>query len=480
MKVKLNSNSFHKMNKRLNIILLLILFLFPSFIFAQNKYNITFKIHGIEDSVVYIKTIYGNNQFIIDTLKKEKDGTFVLKKDNIHQGMGFVANKDYEMFAFLFDKSPTFSVEIDLLWNYQIKGCKDNDLYFEFQRANTLFRNNEKDVKNYIKRNRDKNINLDSIEIAYNKERRGFIQFQEEFYKNYPSHLMTKMVKALEGPKIPQHFFKGREIDTSKTAEFVYFFRTNYWNNFDFADNRLIATPYFFSKLKTYINELTVQQGDSIGQSLKEFVDLALKYNGKEYAQYAVNYFLTINRKSPFAYNEERFVGIVDRVVSSETTPWISPSEIEKLQIEANEIRPLLPGKQFVNLSEKDLLGNTYNLYDVKKKYTIVYFWSAGCKSCKENLEAFEKFYSEYKDKYDFEVYSIDLDYNLEESLAFSKNHPFKWIVLKSDPDIIKQKYNLDIDMTPDLYLLDSEKRIINHAPVYSQMEQTIKSIEKK
>lgn len=468
------------MKKKLSIILPIILFLFPLFLFSQGKYNISFKLNDIEDSVIIIKSIYGKDRIIIDTLKKQKDGRFVLSKENIRKGMGFVANKEYEMFAFLFDKSQEFSIEIDPLWNYKIKGCEDNEIYFEFQKANFMFKKYEQDVQNFIRHNRGKNINIDSIEIAYNKERREYIRFQEEFYKNHPSNLMTKMVKALEDPKIPQHFLKGREIDTSKTAEFVYFFRTNYWNNFDFSDSRLIATPYFFSKLKTYINELTVQKGDSIGVALKEFMDLAIKNNGKEYAQYALDYLLLMNRQPPFAYNEERFVGIVDRAISSQTTPWISPSEIEKLQFEANEKRPLLVGKEFVNLSEKDHSGKTYNLYDVKKKYTIVYFWSASCKSCKENLESFEKFYNDYKEKYDFEVYSIDLDYNLQESLAFNKAHSFKWIVLKSDPDILKQKYNLNIDMTPDLYLLDSEKKIINHAPVYSQMEQTIRRIEER
>ena len=68
----------------------------------------------------------------------------------------------------------------------------------------------------------------------------------------------------------------------------------------------------------------------------------------------------------------------------------------------------------------------------------------------------------------------------MEESIAFQQKHPFDWIVLKSNSTQLKEKYNLDIEMTPDLYLLDKDKKIINHTPLYNQIEETIKSIEEE
>lgn len=228
------------------------------------------------------------------------------------------------------------------------------------------------------------------------------------------------------------------------------------------------------------MNELTMQSADSIAVAIKDFIEKANQNNGIEYSKYILDYYILMNRKLPFAYNEERFVEIVDRVVSGERTPWISPSEIETMKAEADKIRPLLPEKQFINISEKTLNDKTYNLYDIKTKYTVVYFWSAGCESCKINLDQLETFYKKYKKVYDVEIFSIDLDNNMEESIAFQQKHPFDWIVLKSNSTILKEKYNLDIEMTPDLYLLDKDKKIINHTPLYNQIEETIKSIEEE
>lgn len=476
MKEKSNSKT-PKMAKSIKLIISLFsLIIIPLISFSQQDYDIKLKIHDIEDSTILIKSFYGKEQVILDTLHLQKDGTFHFKKDNVHKGIAIVSINNYDIFTFLFDKSKKFEIEMDGDWNYVVKGCQDNDLYFEFQKANSFLRKHENDIKKELKQNKE--ANKDSLMVVYSKERESFLKFQNEFYKTYPNHIMSTIVRVIEDPKIPKEFYKGKEIDTAKASEFIYYFRKHYWDNFDFSDNRIIGTPYFFTKLKTYINEITVQNGDSIGVSLKDFVDLARKNKGDEYAQYAIKYYINTNRKLPFAYNEERFVSIVDKVVSPEITTWLTPSEIEQLRMEADKLRPLLPNQPFINISEKDLDGKTYNLYDVKKKYTIVYFWSSSCESCKKNLEVLENFYKEYKNVYDLEIFSLDLDNNMEHSIEFRKKHPFDWIVLKSNSTILKEKYNLDIELTPDLYILDKDKKIINHTPLYSQIKDTIKNLE--
>ncbi|MDD4387573.1 MAG: hypothetical protein PHD15_07495, partial [Clostridia bacterium] len=65
-------------------------------------------------------------------------------------------------------------------------------------------------------------------------------------------------------------------------------------------------------------------------------------------------------------------------------------------------------------------------------------------------------------------------------SLKFRKAHPFNWIVLKTTSEELESKYNLNIEMTPDIYILDKDKKIINHTPSYNQIEETIKRIEEK
>ena len=58
---------------------------------------------------------------------------------------------------------------------------------------------------------------------------------------------------------------------------------------------------------------------------------------------------------SLFSYSEDRFVAIIDRVINSETTPYLSISEIQTLRMEADKLRPLLPNQKFKNITEKRL-----------------------------------------------------------------------------------------------------------------------------
>ncbi|MFA7082723.1 MAG: redoxin domain-containing protein [Bacteroidales bacterium] len=476
MKEKLNSKLIKR--QAYSILTLLLFAFLPISLLSQQSYDITFKIRDIEDNDIIIKSYYGKDVIVHDTLKQREDGSFHFLKDSINKGIGIVAVDKYEIFTFLFDKSNKFEIEMDGDWNYVVNGCMDNDLYFEFQKANTQLRRLEKSIRKTFKESKE--ANKDSLETVFLKESKAFVSFQTEFYKNYPNHLMSKLVNVFEDITIPKDYLIDNKLDTSKLREFAYYYRTHYWDKFDFSDQRFIGTPYFFKKLQTFMTEITYQKGDSIGEAIKDFVVLARKKNGEIYAKYIVDYYIKSYRNVPFSYSEDRFVAIVDRAINYETTPWLSISEIQALRMEADKLRPLLPNQKFKNITEKDFDGKTHSLYDLENKYTIVYFWSPECESCKINLDILEKFYNEYKNVYDVEVFSIDLDNNLEQSLKFRKAHPFKWIVLKTTPEELQKKYNLDIEMTPDLYILDKDKRIINHTPSYNQIEETIKRMEEK
>lgn len=472
-------SNFNIINRKIvfKLILLLLAFI-PNALFSQQSYDIKFKIRDIYADEIVIKSYFGKDIIIIDTLKIKEDSSFYLKKDNINQGIGIITVGRFDIFTFLFDKSNKFAIEMDSDWNYVVNGCMDNDLYFEFQKANTKMRRLDKSIRKEMQEN--KQANRDSLESLFIKESKIFIEFQNSFYENYPNHIMSKLQTSFEDIKVPEEYKNGNAIDTTKIKEFIYYYKTHYWDNFDFSDQRLLGTPNFFKKLKTYMSEITFQKGDSIGESIKDLIVLANKNNGYIYSKYIVDYYLKSYRNVPFSYSEEKFVGIVDKVIDYQITPWLPISGIDILKMEADKLRPLLPNQKFKNITEKDFEGKTHSLYDLKNKYTIVYFFSAECESCKINLEVLEKFYNDFKNVYDVEVFSIDLDHNMEASLKFRKAHPFNWIVLKTTSEELESKYNLNIEMTPDIYILDKDKKIINHTPSYNQIEETIKRIEEK
>ena len=68
MKEKSNSK-IPKMAKSIKLIISLFsLILIPLISFSQQDYDIKLKIHDIEDSTILIKSFYGKEQVILDTL----------------------------------------------------------------------------------------------------------------------------------------------------------------------------------------------------------------------------------------------------------------------------------------------------------------------------------------------------------------------------------------------------------------------------
>lgn len=211
--------------------------------------------------------------------------------------------------------------------------------------------------------------NRDSLTVVYRSEENKFNAFQSNFYKTYPENLMSVVVNMLKDPQIPKHFYKGDSIDRDKVDAFRYYFRKHYWDNFPFTDTRLIGTPYYFKKFRTYVNDITYPSKDSLLSSLKDYIAFARKGNkdpNNEYVRFAVFYMIRENKNIPFSDREEQFVCGVD-LLEKEDYDVFLPSEIEQLRQSADKIRPLLPGNKFINLTFADLAGKEHSLYDIKK-----------------------------------------------------------------------------------------------------------------
>ena len=144
----------------------------------------------------------------------------------------------------------------------------------------------------------------------------------------------------------------------------------------------------------------------------------------------------------------------------------------------AEQLRHFLPTNPFPEITAQTLENKSLRLYDLKHRYTVVFFWSAGCESCKKNIDELKNFYKDYKDKYDFEIFSIEMGGNIEETKKQLQEEPFDWTVVQSNPTQINKLYGLDIDHTPEIYILDNDKRILNKTAVYQHVRAVIEQEE--
>ena len=80
---------------------------------------------------------------------------------------------------------------------------------------------------------------------------------------DYPKTFLAKIFKTMSEPEIPDPPKDAKGNITDSTFQFRYY-KYHYWENVDFGDERLLRTPIFQNKIKTYMNQLTAQTPDSI------------------------------------------------------------------------------------------------------------------------------------------------------------------------------------------------------------------------
>lgn len=439
-------------------------------------YEVKLWIHDFEDSIVFIKGAYGQNAaMLLDTLKMQKDGSFVMK-GNYHSGIVIASSLQEDLFSFLLDKEKKFTIDIFPDGFYEVKGSVENDRYLEYQKMNKEYRTVMYECNAVAK---EQPAKKDSLQAVLLKARKTFSDYQQSFYKLYPENLMSVLVRAVTAPQVDEKYIdENGNVKKGMEAEYAYVYRSKFWDSFDFRDERIMGTPYFYKKFQTYLDKMTMQTADSVFSSLKYFIDYANSRGGELYSDYVIDLYLGRYSRLPFSFNEAIYVKMVDSLLNDEYTPWLSQSEKDFHLAKAEQIRPFLPANPFPNISARTLENKSLRLYDLKHRYTVVFFWSAGCESCKKNIEELKNFYKDNKDKYDFEIFSIEMGGNIEETKKQLQQEPFDWIVVQSNPTQINKLYGLDIDHTPEIYILDNDKRILNKTAVYQHVRAVIEQEE--
>jgi len=194
------------------------------------------------------------------------------------------------------------------------------------------------------------------------------------------------------------------------------------------------------------------------------------------------------------------YIHIADRYYIPEAD-WSDPEFISKLKERVQKSKPTLIGSkatdiQFVELDpdhflmaaeSEDMKKNPYvgmyrQLYDVKAKFTILYFWEADCSHCKVATPVLYEVYQRLKPK-GIEVIAFN---NLggEEGkvkwIDYINEHGFYDWINCWNPYDFNYKNIYDILSTPQLYVLDQEKTIVAKRISPEQAEKIIESMLEK
>lgn len=451
-----------------------------SAVFAQdNAYRIELKVNKFQEDVCYLGYPYGDKKYIADTAQLNSDGKFVFEGTKpLDGGLYFIYNPSNLYFDLIVAEAE-FSIEtdtLDLVGHMKTEGSIENEVFFDFQR---FMREKQKlaaplseQLKNASEQEKEKiTPQLKEIDAEVKA-------YRADIMRKYPESFAVKFIKstiAIEVPEAPldEH---GEPLD----ANFGYtYYKAHYFDNFDFSDSKMLRTPSFYSKIKEYLEKMTLKHPDSIISSAHTVIEKA-KAND-EIFRYCVVNLTSKYETSNIMGMDAVFVDLAENYYLSGDAFWADSTLMAKITDRVSRIKPNLIGKQAPIMRVVDPQLKPVSLYSLKSEYIVLYFYDPDCGHCKKKTPVLNELYNtKLKDK-GVEVVAANIKKDMDKWKKYISDQNLTFINVADPKTKSNFRYEYNIETTPQLYILDSEKKIIAKKLDVEQIEGFIdKQIEIK
>ena len=435
---------------------------------AAEGYHIHLKIPDVKDTMVYLVHYYGKPLPTIyrrDSAHIDKNGVAVFASQDpaFIGGIYMMLLSDRTTyFEFLLNKGDDLSITVDkkkLPEGVTFKNSPENDRFQHYVTFLKGYGAEQQQLQRDIKsaKTKEDSVTVRAKAMSSSKE---LSTYRREYAAKYPHTLLASIFNALQVPQVPEgaHYLPD---GTTRDTNYAYtYYKTHYWDDFNFQDDRLIHTPIFDAKLDEYINKLVFPWPDSLK---KESDYLLSKAKGtKEVFKYTL-WWLTRNvESSKIMGMDEVFVYLVENYYMKGDAFWLSNDDLQKyidraMKIAPNVIGNLAPEVRTTNLAtqkEESLLNQT-------GKYTLLVFYSPSCGHCQHELPGLDSVYKAVLKKKGLKIFTVATEGTEQAINEFiTKNKLEDWTNTWDPNHSGDWRGKYDVYSTPTIYLLD-EKKII-------------------
>jgi thiol-disulfide isomerase/thioredoxin len=467
------------MFKRINFLLLLLLFCGLTF---ATGYNIRVRVIGLNDTTLILGHYLNKSMYPDDTIRLNSKGMGQFtSKTHLPEGMYLIYLPTSRYFELIMGEDQDFSIEVDtsdFIKSMVIKGSEENQIFLDFQRYMVSLRKQADSLTAKIKLEKDPKVRekLSSTLKNVNDTRIAHI---ESIAREHPGLFITDFLKATLDVVVPDPPRDAKGNIKDSTWQYFYY-RKHYFDNFNISDPRLLRTPLYEDKVMTYLTKVVPQIPDSLYGQIDFLVE-------KSRADSNLFRFMLITLfnyygKSNIMGMDALQVYIADKYYIPDSW-WSDAKFIADLKDRVEKIRPLLIGKvapdvelmlvppehfrsaaQDTSLKRFPHVGTKTTLQQIKANYLVLLFWEADCGHCKKAVPELYGIYEKTLKNLGVKILAI--------STLFGEDGKIKWVDFVNDhglydwinawnPYSYEFKLKYDITSTPQIYILDENKKII-------------------
>lgn len=497
-----------------SLLCVVIFILFATTIQAQSGYEIIFNAKNSNDSIAYLTYYQFDKNYIKDTCLVAKKGRIIFKGNTkLDTGIytivsqqktiyfDFFVDEHNQFLEFKNDASPDNIQTLEIVNSSSQKAFVDYLKFVSHQNSdfmnfkNGLILKTKQDTLRLTEKQKE-------IELEISK-------YENDFYEKNKSSFIgdvinLKIEKILKDVPIASN---GRP-DSIKVYNY---YKKHYWDNVNFTSNATMRNPFFYNKLKRYIESVVIQNPDSLIVEVDKILSKTNK--GSDLRKILLAHLLNSFETSKIMGFDKVFVHLSDRYLKLGEGAGIyqDDSVVNSIIKRADLLKPLLIGsiapelytikandfaimnrmgfnavkdsddvtkKYYANVDEISKMFVT--LHSIVADHIILVFWDVDCSHCQSEipklLEVYKNLIKSGKNVKVFSVYTMHdgekfLKYTIEKGLT-------DWINVYDGAYINNLVNKYDIYSTPVIYILDKNKTIKAKRIGIDQIENFLKIVK--
>jgi thiol-disulfide isomerase/thioredoxin len=473
-------------------------FILPFFLIAchfgaqAQGYKISLK-SNYKAGRAYLTYYLGKDFILQDSAEVNKVGVAIFKAEQkLQPGIYSIVFPSKRLTTdFLIEKEQNISIVADTnkLENIQITGSPAN---VDFKNYQTFVNSKGKQLQQAKNAYNESKTKADSVkhEAAYKILSKDLNNYRETVIKTKPTSMLAVLLNALREPAYPTKV----PVTRQDSIDNYNFYKSHYWDGISFMDDRIIRTPFFLPKLQAYYNQVMPQAADSLIKDID--YKLLFARNSPEMYKFLLNWFTDEYINPKYMGQDAVFVHLYEKYHSKGLTKWLNKKQDSVITRRAYMLMSNLIGEMAANIEFVDTSGKAKPLYEVDAAYTLVIFWDPNCGHCKEEIPRVDSFYRALWQKKGLKIYAVlsESEKQKDSWITYLREHKIgDWTNVYQTKEMadaeakdlrpsFRQLY--DISVTPTMYLLDKEKRIIAKKLTLEQLNDLldvkIKSAETK
>ena len=436
--------------------------------------NISVAIGGVPLEGALLIGQFAEQQFRADEGVVQGNAVVFKRDEPYKPGHYYCYFSDGAAVQILIDQDQTFSLSAptaqNALLEMKVEGSVDNEMLYDVLRFEAGQQEEFRMLGEAVRGIRPGTPGYDELQADRAELVTKRTEYQDQLFNKYPKSLFTSFKRAGRNPQLRDTRLPDGTIDEQAQ---VAAFRDDFWDSVDFNDTRLLNTPVIFNKLKRYIQDLTPQNANAIIGSTEKL--MAKVMDKPEFFKFFANW-ITLQYEpgnTTVMDGAAIHVHMIQNYFTKDLAFWSDSMTVYGLQQRADQMAHSLIGQQGPDITVPDLNGTPQRLYDLKKPFIAVYMYNPECEHCIEETPKFVAAMNDLKSELD--VYAIALDTDPAKWKNFVQaNNMSSWtnVYDPTNRSIFKTYY---VDNTPELYLLDKDRKIVAKNLKVSQLKDAIR-----